>query len=129
MKTLNFFGLLTLFILVGACHKNNATTEEQDAQVLKELYTEIQQMASSVSCEDAGEWNITAIGSKPCGGPAGYIAYSTQIDVALFLKKVETFGVLQKQFNEKWGKYSDCSIVPQPAGIVCQDGKPVFLRE
>src|SRR5699024_8797860 len=76
---------------------------------------------------ESSEWNFSSFGSKACGGPVGFIAYSTKIDVELFLEKVEKHKIEQKKFNEKWGIISDCSVPPEPTGVICKDGEPSFI--
>ena len=83
-------------------------------------------MASSVTCIDSLVWTYTSFGNQACGGPVGFIAYSTSINVELFIKKIEEHRIGEQEFNKKWGIISTCSIPPQPNGIICKDGNPVF---
>ena len=105
---------------------DSGTSVEEDRQVLDEMRTEIEAIANSEACINADDWLFTAIGSKACGGAAGYIAYSNKIDVDLFLNLVANYTAAEKKFNEKWGIISDCAIVIPPIGINCENGKPVF---
>lgn len=125
MKSIYLLGFLVVLFL-GACSADKQVTQEQDEQVLRELLTEIEQMASSVSCEDDTEWKFTAIGSKACGGNLGYIAYSQKIDEKVFLEKVAIFTQKQQEYNIKWSIVSDCSIPAKPTSVVCIKGKPEF---
>lgn len=101
------------------------TQEEEAAQLALQL-DEIKNLAQSVPCENAEEWTFTAYGSKACGGPAGYIAYSLAIDNELFLEMVDAYTQAERNYNEKWGVVSDCSMVVEPTSVTCQNGEPVF---
>lgn len=80
--------MLCLIFLIS-CGARDDLTQGQDAERLNELFVEIETLASSVDCEDADNWTYTTYGSKACGGPVGYIAYSTDIDEEVFLAKIE----------------------------------------
>lgn len=102
------------------------TSLSQDDYFLEQLYSEITTMAGQFECDDASEWRYTAIGAKACGGPTGYVAYSSKINEDLFLEKVEFYTSQQAYYNSKWSIISDCSIPEEPSGVVCNDGKPEF---
>jgi len=99
---------------------------EQDIATLEKLLEEIKEIAENEVCENADEWKFTAIGSKACGGPTGFIAYSKKVDVADFLEKVENYTSAQNEFNIKWGIFSTCDVEPEPKGVSCVDGKAVL---
>lgn len=106
--------------------KRELTEQEEDHQELMELYDEIHDLLSGVSCTDAGDWTFTAYGAKACGGPQGYIAYSNQMDTAAFLQKVEAYTEAEKAYNIKWGISSTCDLPSQPKGVACVNGFPVL---
>ena len=126
MKIIKIFGLFALLITIGSCNKDDGLTQEQESQYLNELFSEIQNLSASISCENSTEWDFTSYGNKACGGSVGFIAYSINIDVELFLKKIEEHRISQQEFNKKWGIFSDCSVPPQPTGVICENGNPVF---
>lgn len=124
--------ILTCVIVAAftSCEKDEVDgVRERDEQRLEALYAEIKEMAESVSCEDAEEWEFTALGSKACGGPMEYIAYSSTIDTETFLEKVKLYTELQHQFNVDWKITSDCSVVAKPIDVQCVDGNPEFIYE
>jgi len=125
---MNKFGIIGMVLLLSVCFscKEEDFTQEQDAQNLSQMLSEITSMAASVACDDSSEWMTTSYGSKACGGPVGYIAYSQNIDTALFLEKVEAHRDAEDEFNRKWGVISDCALAAEPKGVICEDGKPVF---
>ncbi|GGD71055.1 hypothetical protein GCM10011514_38930 [Emticicia aquatilis] len=103
------------------------TSKDEDNAVLTQLFKEIESLSNSKTCDNAGQWLFTPIGAKACGGPSGYIAYSSQIDVACFLKKVEHYTAQTKKYNTKHGIISDCMISPSPKNVSCENGKPVLV--
>jgi len=105
---------------------NANTTFEEDLATLQQMRSDIQTIAESEPCLYAANWSFTAIGSKACGGPQGYIAYSNNIDVASFLNQVETYTLAEQEFNIKWGIISTCDLALMPNGISCVNSKAVF---
>ncbi|QVY64413.1 hypothetical protein [Polaribacter sp. Q13] len=103
-----------------------AVAQEIDHRNLMDLFNEIQNLSYSVSCSNAADWLITEYGAKACGGPQGFIAYSSSIDTVSFLQKIETYTQAEKDFNFKYGVVSDCSIPSAPISVECQNGFPVF---
>ena len=126
MKVVDYIIILLLSINF-ACSNNEETSRTEEAEMLQEMLTEIEDLASSENCEDASEWTFTAYGSKACGGPVGYIAYSTNIDTESFLEQVEEHKIAQQEFNEKWGINSDCSVPQEPNDVICENGEAVFV--
>ena len=130
MKKLKLIGVILLIGICFSCKDDGAVaddlTQEQEATSLSEMFVEIESLASSVSCSDSSEWAFVSYGSKACGGPVGYIAYSSTIDTVLFLEKVEVHRIAEEDYNMKWGIASDCSAPSQPNGIRCENDNPVF---
>lgn len=123
MKKWSF--LLLLFFAFGCL--DNGGNQNDDLAALQAMFEEIQALSDSVACTDSNEWVFTAYGSKACGGPQGYIPYSSQIDVADFLSKVEEYTVAERNYNIRWGIVSTCDVTPQPTDVVCQNGSAVLI--
>lgn len=119
-------GIFFLLVLCFSCSDDDGLTQKQEADNLEQMFSEIESMAFSVDCNDSSEWTFTSYGDKACGGPVDYIAYSTNIDTALFLQKIEEHRIAQQKFNKKWGIISDCSLIVEPSGVICEDRNPVF---
>ncbi len=126
MNNFKFVGIILMFAIFLSCNNDDGPTQEQEAQELNQMFSEIETLANSEKCIDSEEWTFTSYGSKACGGPVGFIAYSTNINTDLFLRKIEEHRIAQKEFNEKWGIISDCSLPPEPIGIICENESPVF---
>ncbi len=101
-------------------------SQEADAEKLQLLLAQIEELSLSESCDDPIDWTFTPYGSKACGGPLGYIAYSTQIDVDEFLELVQSYTEATAAFNQNWQVFSDCAVVNPPSRVVCQEGLPVL---
>lgn len=119
--------LIFMLVLQGCEEKDFYSSKANDEQELYSKKREIEKMAESVSCENSTGWKFTVMGVKSCGGAAGYIAYSNQLDEVLFLKKVALYNQKQNAFLVKWGMMSDCSIALEPKSVTCVDGKPKFV--
>lgn len=126
-KSMQCISIYFLICCCFSCTEEAEMTQEQEAQYIQQLFTEIETMAKSVPCENATEWRFTSYGSKACGGPVGFIAYSNSIDPEFFLQKVAAHRTAQENYNEKWRIVSDCSAPAQPSAIACDNGIPVFV--
>lgn len=125
MKKPGFIFFVICLILVS-CSNDDDAAKNQEQRNLNKMYQEIitASLVNSQPCTDQKEWTFTAIGSKPCGGANGYIAFSTKINKTEFLAKVKTYTEAEAAFNTKWNVISTCDIVSPPAGVECIDGKP-----
>ncbi|WGH74594.1 hypothetical protein P8625_10890 [Tenacibaculum tangerinum] len=106
--------------------KRVLSEQEKDHRKLLDLFIEIQNLVYGVSCTDSSNWTFTAYGSNTCGGPKGYIAYSTEIDTENFLQKVAAYTEAERLYNIKWGIFSTCDTPSKPIGVACQNGYPVL---
>lgn len=120
---------LMLAVAFGACEKEQllAGSQQDDDRRMAALYREIDSLSGLFPCEDAGEWRFAAIGAKACGGPTGYVAYSTKLDVDDFLSKVDHYTRMQEAYNRKWHIASDCAYLMPPSHVVCEDGKAKLI--
>lgn len=123
MKKLSFI-VFTICLIFASC-SNDENSQEEDSKKLEKMYNEIivASLANSQNCTNPEEWNIAGIGSKACGGYSGYIVYSKKINSDEFLAKVKKYTNAQNGYNKKWGIGSDCSMVIEPTGVECIDGK------
>lgn len=127
MRYLVNLAVTILFLSLAACSKDSSPSQEADQRNLNRQREKIEEIAASMPCTNAEDWEFTAIGSKACGGPTGYIAYSTQIDTVDFLNRVERYSDNQAEFNQRWGIASDCSLPPTPIDVVCENGGAVLV--
>src|SRR5688572_19068059 len=119
MKTRIIVLSIMLFPIIVSCNEDNTSSLEDEQISVEKLWDEIIEMAESVSCVNSDNWAFTPIGSKPCGGPAGYLAYSLDIDTEYFLRKVEEHRKAQMNMNIKLGLFSNCLVQPEPNHVEC----------
>ena len=97
----------------------------KEAEDLRIILVSIDSLADSKTCVNDDEWRITPIGSKPCGGPASYMAYHIEVENEI-IPKIQEYTRRQASYNQKAGIFSNCMIEPQPSGMHCSGGKPVL---
>lgn len=125
----NFTILLTLVTTILSCNTNDDDSMDSESLELQAQYEAIVNLTLETSCIDASTWEFTAIGSRACGGPDGFIPYPTTIDTAAFLKQVATYTKADAAFNEKWEVIGPCNVPSQPSGVACENGNAVLLYE
>ena len=112
---------------IGCEEKDLYNTRSEDDREMVVLKNEIDKIATQYSCDNATEWKFVSIGAKACGGASGYIAYSSKVDEATLLSKIEIYTQKQNAYNIKWSVISDCSLVMQPKSVECVSGKPKLV--
>lgn len=111
-----------------ALKPDNLILQQEQKQAMSDLIKDIDSLIQTESCDDASNWEFTAIGSKPCGGPSSYIAYPKKL-AGEILPKVADLTAKQMAFNKKYGMMSDCAFISEPTGIKCENGKAVLVRD
>ena len=119
---------IIVLMLFAACTTNSkSTTQDEELKALQMQFNELVDISNSMVCDEVSDWTFAPYGSKACGGPQGFIAYSNKIDVASFLTMLEAYSKAEKAYNIKWEVFSDCSIPIAPSSIGCEDGKAVLI--
>ncbi len=89
--------------------------QQNDSERLKELGRIIEQEIGTPAANEPSQCKLIAFGSKPCGGPARYLVYSTAKTNETRLKQlVDEFNQLAKKINEERKILSDCMFVSEP---------------
>ena len=129
MKTIITFLLSSLFIVLSAnkCDNQDTMTCEEMRDQLNEMKTNIQNLADTSICNATFECRSIALGSKPCGGPWGYLVYSTSIDTLKLSKLVATYNQHEKLMNTECGLISDCSFVSPPQQLECKNNRCIAI--
>ncbi|WP_428503929.1 hypothetical protein [Roseateles sp.] len=115
---------LPLVLLAGACSSapNNAPAPAGaplSQRLLKDLEVEI----GEARCSSDAQCHSLAVGAKPCGGPEGYRAWSSQGRDGQKLKALaERQAAARRAENEASGLMSNCAVEPDP-GASCQAGR------
>lgn len=131
LKSMNNSNLKLIWILICcstltlACKKDDQASEQKK---LEKMYAEIQSMAETSTCNGDQELKYIAVGSKACGGPVGYLAYSSSINMLAFERSVAQYNQYQGNYNKKWNTVSDCAFLMPPKRITCENGKPKLVQ-
>jgi hypothetical protein len=92
-----------------------AGSQQSDAQRLEELRRMIEREIGIPYADEPTQCKLIPFGSKPCGGPWGYLVYSTlKTDETRLKQLVIEFNQLQKKMNEESKIISDCAVAPEP---------------
>lgn len=111
--------LLALGLTQGACDEGS---RESEAAALIRQKDEIIAYAQTGQCVSGGACRFSPMGTKACGGPTGYIVYSTSLDTTKLLGMIAVYTAEQDAYNRKWGIASDCSVPPPPDSVGCANG-------
>lgn len=81
-----------------------------------ELREQILRVVGSAACREDRECRALPMGSKPCGGPEGYVAWSTAgTDARLLESLAARYREARQTRNQRLGLMSDCAVVSEPA--------------
>lgn len=87
-----------------------------------DLLAQIRALIGNASCTDGSQCRTLPIGARACGGPEGYLAYSTSSAPEAELKALaERHKQERADFHAKSGIMSNCRFMPDP-GAVCVAG-------
>ena len=129
MKT--FYLLLTICcfsFMAFQCEDDNLqATKESEQQALIISKKAIETLATTSVCNETTTCKFIALGSKPCGGPWGYLVYSTSINVTKLESMVEAYNKKEAEFNQKWNIISDCAFAMPPTSVTCENNKCVAI--
>jgi hypothetical protein len=97
-----------------------------DATDLTALRTEIMTLVGNANADNVAQCRVVGFGSKPCGGPASYIAISIKDgNEQQIMALIGKYNAAAKAENERLGRMSNCAVVPEPA-VVLQQGMCVL---
>ena len=122
------FAAFSLFYGCSLPDDDVERNQEEDLALLLDLFEEFETMANQ-PCTDAELWEFVAFGSKACGGPQGYIASPTTIDVETFLMLVENYTTEEAIYNSNYGIVSTCDILAAPVDVICENEEAVLVYE
>ena len=82
------------------------------------LWPPIAEMIGDAPCDSQSQCHTVGIGAKPCGGPAGFLAWSDKkTDPTELLAAVQAHAQAQMQEHKASGLASDCAMLPVPAAV------------
>lgn len=98
--------------------------ERAHAGLLQKIRDEI----GMAECDNASQCKTLPIGHKSCGGPEGYLAYSTKSgNSERLLALAGQYAAARKAENERSGMLSNCRMEPDP-GATCVASRCVLVR-
>jgi hypothetical protein len=100
-----------------------------DEAQLKALRAEILKMIGEAPCVNVVHCRLLALGTRPCGGPDEYLAYSSHTaDRATLENKALDYALLQEDIQHARSVAGICVVVPEPR-IACIDRRCRVVTE
>ncbi len=94
-----------------------------DQEALESLHQQIVALIGEPRCENIVHCRLLALGSRPCGGPAEYLAYSSIAGKREVLEaKAYEYGFLQEEVNRERALSGTCDVLAQPR-VACVNGR------
>jgi len=101
---------------------NTPAPAQAPASKQGDLLAQMRALIGNASCTDGSQCRTLPIGARACGGPEGYLAYSTSSAPEAELKALaERHKQERADFHAKSGMMSNCRFMPDP-GAVCVAG-------
>ncbi|MBZ2205739.1 hypothetical protein [Massilia soli] len=92
------------------------------------LLQKIQEQIGTAECDNASQCKTLPVGHKSCGGPEGYLAYSTKSgNTKQLMALAEQYAAARKAENERSGMLSNCMMEPDP-GATCVANRCVLVK-
>jgi hypothetical protein len=124
--------LLILFLSCAGCSAvdpipSTATPVLATPSVLPDedaasLLVRIRNTIGSASCTGSVECKTVGVGARACGGPEGYLAYSTSVTASAPLEALAARHAERRRAAvSASGRVSTCNVLPDP-GAVCAQG-------
>lgn len=83
---------------------------------------QIQSLIGAAECSSDNQCQVLPVGARPCGGPSGYLAWSSaKTDGAKLQALAERHKTEQQASNEASGRISTCIALAPPA-VACRAG-------
>jgi len=92
------------------------------APAQSDTLAQIKSLIGKAECSSDSQCQILPIGARPCGGPAGYLAWSTAKTPASDVQALaDRYRAEQQERNTRSGMLSDCRAIAPPA-VSCRAG-------
>ena len=122
-----FIILLILTLGFAGCDEVKSDQELTRLE-LEEQLQDIYAFINNGDCSTGSECLFMPYGSKACGGPKGYLLFSSETDVPTLHKMVEKHRRAEAAYNQQNRIISDCSIPVPPDKLACEDGKCIQIE-
>lgn len=111
---------LAVLVMASACAGNPPA---QALPASGSLMEKIRAEVGDAVCAGPQDCRSIAIGAKPCGGPDGYLAWSTKRSDGQRLRSlVEQYAAARKEENQRAGANSTCVFETNP-GVSCLNAR------
>lgn len=126
MNIVKIYGLMCgLLMLISGCttlpKQTDGLVNQLDGPLAqlqvdtKQLHQRMQRLTEDKSCRETAECKVLAVGSRPCGGPEQYLAYSAvNTDEKLLEITNDRYTKLKQQQQQRLGLRSTCQMLPEP---------------
>jgi len=113
-------------LLLIACAGAQAPPVTIGADNTARLWQQIQSANADTSCDGDSQCHSLGVGSKACGGPERYLAWSSKhSDGAALQALAQQHSAARRADDARAGMMSTCSVVSDP-GAVCRAGRCVL---
>ncbi len=116
---IKLFAIVLLFQSFQCEDDNPSTITPEDLNLKKSA---IEAYIATFPCEESIGCNFIAFGSKPCGGPWGYLVFSNAVDLEFLTAEVLEYNEMENQYNLETGAVSDCMAALPPSEVGCVNG-------
>jgi hypothetical protein len=100
-----------------------ASAPSSDEEALVTLHQQIIDLIGEPRCENIVHCRLLALGSRPCGGAAEYLAYSSIVGRRDVLEaKAYEYDFLQEEVNRARAVSGTCEVLTQPR-VACVNGR------
>jgi hypothetical protein len=110
----------------GTAHSQQASTDEAQLAALR---SEILAMIGGAPCANVVHCRLLALGSRPCGGPDEYLAYSSHTANRPVLEnKALEYTLIQEDIQRAKSVAGVCVVLPEPR-LACVDRRCRVVSE
>ncbi len=120
--------LILLLIVSAASCQNTEDVQNVSLQDLELQFEVIQELVNQSNCSENSQCSYIAYGTKACGGPQGYLVFSSEIDENKLKAMVTKYSKDEDTYNKQNGIMSDCSFPLPPENFSCIGGKCVAIE-
>lgn len=121
------FFVIVLFIGCALSCKSTSETQNVSLTDLQTQFEAIQEFVNQGTCNPSNKCSYIAYGTKACGGPQGYLAFSPNVNIDKLKNLVATYSKAEDMYNQQNGIMSDCISLTPPQNLGCSNGKCVIL--
>jgi hypothetical protein len=118
---------VALFALSGVACAVDPAAPAASTPKSASLMAPITTLIGDAECDSQSQCHAIGVGSKPCGGPSAYLAWSSRkTDPSSLQAAVKAHAQAQSEENKTSGLVSDCRVQPEPTAVCrprASDGK------